>query len=178
MTEKKEELAKIVGKGNVLDDPGTLDAYSKDQSFVPTRKPRFVVKPDSVDEVQKIVQWANQTSTPLVPVSSGPPHFYGDSVPSATGAIIVDLTKMKRVIRIDRRSRMIIVEPGVTYSQLQPEVAKEGLKLSMPLLPRSNKSVIASLLERQPRLVPKDQWTLLDPLGCLQVVYGKSRTMD
>ena len=172
MADKKEELIDIVGADNVTDDPKTLDDYSKDQSFVPPRRPRLVVKPKNADEVQRIVKWANQTGTPLVPVSSGSPHFHGDTVPSVGGAAIIDLGRMKRIIRIDRRNRVVMIEPGVTFSQLQPELAKESLKLSMPLLPRSNKSVIASLLEREPILIPKYQWTLLEPLRCLEIVWG------
>ena len=177
MNGKKEELVGIIGEKNVLDDPETLEAYSRDESFVRPMKPWFVVKPKNVDEVQGVVRWANQTRTPLVPVSSDPPHFHGDTVPSATGAVIVDLSAMKRIIRIDRRNRMAMVEPGVTYSQLQPELAKEGLRISTPLLPRAKKSVTASLLERQPTLVPKYQWSLPEPLRCLEVVWGNGETM-
>jgi hypothetical protein len=169
---EKSELAKIVGSENVLDDLETLETYSKDQSFAPPRKPLFVVKPENVDEVQGIVKWANQTRTPLVPLSSGPPRFYGDTVPTAAGAVVVDLSRMKRIIKIDSRNRVTMIEPGVTYSELQPELAKHGLRLTTPLLPRSNKSVVASQLERQPTLVPRYQWTLLEPLRCLEVVWG------
>jgi len=171
MAEKKE-LAKIVGSENVLDDLETLEAYSKDQSFALPRKPLFVVKPENVDEVQGIVKWANQTGAPLVPLSSGPPRFYGDTVPTAAGAVVVDLSRMKRIIKIDSRNRVTMIEPGVTYSELKPELAKHGLRLTTPLLPRSNKSVVASQLERQPTLVPRYQWTLLEPLRCLEVVWG------
>jgi FAD/FMN-containing dehydrogenase len=172
VADKREELANIVGAGNVVDDPETLDGYSKDYSFVQPRKPWFVVKPKNADEVQGIVKWANETRTPLVPISSGSPRFYGDTVPSVPGAVIVDLSRMKRIIRMDRRNRMALIEPGVTFSELQPELAKEGLRLSMPLLPRANKSVIGSLLERQPTLVPRYQWVILEPLRCLEVIWG------
>jgi len=177
MGEKKEKLIEIVGEKNVLDDTETLDTYSRDCSFVPPRKPRFVVKAKNTDEVQKIVKWANETGTPLVPVSSGPPHFRGDTVPSEGGTVIVDLSGMKRIISIDRKNRVTIVEPGVTYSQLQPELAKEGLRLSMPLLPHRNKSVVASLIEREPTLIPKYRWLLADPLRCLEVVWGNGDRM-
>ena len=60
------------------------------------RKPKFVANPKNADEVHNIVKWANNTNTPLVPVSSGPPRFYGDTVPSVGGAVIVDLAMMKR----------------------------------------------------------------------------------
>jgi FAD/FMN-containing dehydrogenase len=177
MGEKKEALIEIVGDRRILDDPETLDAYSRDCSFASPRKPQFVVKANNADEVQKIVEWANHTVTPLVPVSSGPPHFRGDTVPSKSGAIIVDLSEMKGIISIDGKNRMTIVEPGVTYSQLQPELAKEGLRLSMPLLPRRNKSVVASLIEREPTLIPKYRWQLADPLRCLEVVWGNGDRM-
>lgn len=172
MNGNKEKLIAIVGGGNILDNPDILESYAHDQSFVSPMEPQLVVKPENVGEVQGIVKWANETNTPLIPVSSGPPRFYGDTVPSGPGAVIVDVSGMKKIIRINRRNRITIVEPGVTYSQLQPELAKEGLRLSTPLLPRANKSVIASLLERQPTLVPRYQFSILDPLRCLEVVWG------
>ena len=169
---KKEKLAGIVGAGNVSDKPETLEAYSRDQSFVRPMKPWFVVKPQNGEQVQEIVKWANETATPLVPVSSGPPRSYGDTVPSATAAVIVDLSGMKKILKIDRRNRMIAIEPGVTYGELQPELAKHDLILPNPLLPKAGKSVVASLLERQPTLIPKYQWALIDPLRCVEVVWG------
>ena len=132
----------------------------------------MVVKPKNADEVQGIVKWANQTRTPLVPVSSGLPHFRGDSVPASDGAVIVDLSGMNRIIMMDRRNRVAIVEPGVTFSQLQPELAKQGMRLSMPLLPRTSKSVLGSVLEREPIMNPRYAWSLSEPLRCLETVMG------
>jgi len=177
MQEKKAQLIRIVGTEHVIDDPEILDAYSRDNSFTPPMKPRLVVKPKNTDEVKGIVRWANQTRTPLIPVSSGPPHFRGDTVPSLPEAVIVDLSTMQRIIRIDRRNRVVMIEPGVTFSQLQPELTKEGMRLSMPLLPRNNKSVLASLLEREPTLVPKYNWHIPEPLRCLEVVFGSGDTV-
>lgn len=172
MTAKKDELIKIVGAENVIDDPITLDVYSRDHSFTPPRKPLMLVKPKKADEVRGIVKWANQTRTPLVPVSSGQPHFRGDSVPSSEGAVIVDLSGMNRIIMMDRRNRVTIIEPGVTFSQLQPELAKEGMRLSMPLLPRVSKSVLGSVLEREPIMNPRYSWSLSEPLRCIETVMG------
>jgi len=90
---EKEELAAIVGGENVSDTPEALEAYSRDESFVRRMKPQFVARPENVAEVQEIVKWANSTGTPLIPVSSGPPHFRGDTVPSL-GGVVVDLSPM------------------------------------------------------------------------------------
>ena len=169
---KEEKLKKIVGAGNVRHEPATLEEYSKDMSFVHPIKPECVVRPRNASEVEKIVKLANETLTPLVPVSSGPPHFRGDTVPGIGGAIIIDLSRMKKVIRVDRARRVAMVEPGVTFGELIPEVEKEGLRLNMPLLPRKSKSVVGSMLEREPVIMPKYHWDISDPLACVEVVFG------
>jgi len=166
------ELTKIVGSDNVLDSPTVLEKYSKDSSFVTQIMPRCVVKPGNVDEVQRIVKWANETLTPLVPVSSGPPHFRGGTIPSVGGAIIIDLSRIKRIIRIDPRNKIAMIEPGVTFGELQSALAKEGLCAYMPLAPRSSKSVIGSILEREPIIRPSHHWDSTDPLLCAEIVFG------
>lgn len=169
---KKNGLEKIVGKTNVFDSPEILDAYAGDMSFVPRIRPRCVVKPGNTQEVQQIVKWANETSTPLVPVSSGPPHFRGDTVPRIGGAIIVDLGRMKRIMRIDAKNRVAMVEPGVTFGELQVELEKAGLEAYTPLCPRSSKSIVASMLEREPITMPAHHWDATDPYLCLEVTFG------
>ena len=67
---------------------------------------------------------------------------------------------------------MAVIEPGATYSQLLPELRKRGLRINMPLMPRRNKSVIASLLEREPVMSPRYHWNLAEPLRSLEIVWG------
>lgn len=169
---QKAELAKIISNESVVDDPETLASYSLDHSFVHPTRPGYVVRIKNTDEAQALVKWANDTLTPLVPVSSGPPHFRGDTIPSIDGAIIVDLTGMNKILRIDRRNRVAMVETGVTFSELEPELEKEGLRLNMTLLPRNSKSVIGSMLEREPVIIPLSQWDIMDPLLCIEVIFG------
>jgi FAD/FMN-containing dehydrogenase len=168
----KENLMQIVGKGQVSQEPAVLDTYASDMSFVNTIKPSFVVKPKTSQTVQNLVKLANETGTPLVPISSGPPHFRGDTVPSVGGAVVVDLSGMKKIVFVDRPRRVAMVEPGVTFGELIPAVEKEGLRLNMPLLPRASKSVLGSMLEREPVLMPKYQWDMSDPLACTGIYFG------
>jgi len=167
-----KELKEIVGVKNIQDNETVLEEYSKDFSFAPKVRPRCVVKPKSAADVQALIQWANESATPLVPVSSGAPHFRGDTVPSIGGAVIVDLSGLKQVVRIDKRNRIAMVETGVTFGELLPQIEKAGLKLNLPLLPRANKSVIGSMLEREPVIMPLYQWDAIDPLTCIEVIFG------
>ena len=102
-----ENLAQIVGPGNVSKDADVLDSYSRDISFVNQLKPKYVAKPQNKQAVQALVRLANETQTPLVPVSSGPPHFRGDTVPGVGGAIIVDLSDMKKILNVDRSESVV-----------------------------------------------------------------------
>jgi FAD/FMN-containing dehydrogenase len=169
---EEKDLVKIFGTDNISNDQATLNEYSHDMSFVNKVMPDYAVKPRNTDDIQKIVKLAKETLTPLVPVSSGPPHFRGDTVPGTGGAIIVDLSDMKKIIRVDRENRVAMFEPGVTFGELIPAVTGEGLRLNMPLLPRKTKSVVGSLLEREPVVMPGYHWDIADPLNCVEVIFG------
>jgi len=168
----KDKLTEIIGAGNISTEESALEEYYKDMSFVNAIKPGCIVKPRSTADIETIVRWANETLTPLVPVSSGPPHFRGDTVPGIGGSVIVDLSGMKKIIKVDRVNRVAMFEPGITFKELIPAVAREGLRLNLPLLPRALKSVTGSLLEREPVVMPKYHWDLGDPLACVEVIFG------
>ncbi len=169
---EKAKLIKIVGAGNVSDKPAALGEYASDMSFVNKLNPEYIVKVKKTADIEKLVKLANKTNTPLVPVSSGAPHFRGDTVPSVGGAVIVDLSGMTKIIRVDRYNRVVMFEPGVTFGELIPAVAKEGLRLNIPLMPRKSKSVVGSMLEREPVVMPKYHWDIADPLCDVEIIYG------
>lgn len=177
MSNNGSKLAGIVEKSQILNSSEIIESYSADKSFVKPMKPVNVVKVRNSDEVQKIVKWANETQTPLIPVSSGAPHFKGDTVPSVPESVIVDLSGMNKILGINRLHRIVYVEPGVTYGMVQEALAKEGLTLSTSLTPRANKSVIASVMEIEPRLNPRHQWSYMDPLRCMGVIWGDGNQM-
>jgi hypothetical protein len=166
------KLSAITGKDGVLADESVLNTYSRDMSFVYPVRPALVVRPKTAEQIAAIVNLARETNTPLTPVSSGPPHFRGDTVPGTGGAVVVDLSEMKEIIHIDRKHRVAMFEPGVTFGELSSAVAKEGLRLNMPLLPRQSKSVVGSMLEREPVLMPKYHWDISDPLACTEIIFG------
>ncbi len=167
-----DKLTEIMGKNNVSDSPEVLATYTDDTSYVMKLRPLCVVSPVETGQVQKLIVWANATNTPLVPVSSGPPHLYGDTLAGAPGFVVVDLRGMNKILRIDRRNRVVVIEPGVTYGQLASALAQEGLRVTMPLMPKVNKSVIASLLERQPTVTPRYQYSVTEPLRTCGVIFG------
>ena len=117
-------LVNAIGRERISFEQADLDSYSRDISFADCVRPAALVKPKTSTDIERIVKLANETKTPLVPVSSGPPHFRGDTVPGIGGAVIVDLSGMKKIIFVDRPRRVAMVEPGVTFGELIPAVRK------------------------------------------------------
>lgn len=144
------ELKQVVGPEDVHTDPETLEEYSRDQSFVRPCRPDFVAFAKSVEEVQEVVKIANKHRIPVVPFSSGN-DFRGATIP-AEGGIILNLSKMNKIIEINKQCRFAIVEPGVTYKQLQDELAKHGLRIMVPLGVPPKRSVLSSAMEMDPKL--------------------------
>jgi glycolate oxidase len=126
---KRENLLEIVGRENFSDTPEVLKSYSKDFSLVPSGMPNYVVKPKEASEVQKVIQFANEHLIPVVPISSGV-HFQRATIPKQ-GGVVLDLTRMNRILEIDEFNRRVRIEAGVTWGQLTEELEKRGLRMIM-----------------------------------------------
>ncbi|BAK47579.1 FAD/FMN-containing dehydrogenase [Clostridium sp. SY8519] len=140
----------------------------------PAVAPKAVVYPTKPEQIQPIVKAANETGVSLVVRSSqGTRSEHASSLPAeGTESVMINLSKMNQIMRIDTRNNMCLIEAGVTYAQLNEELAKRGYYVEHPLLPRADKSVLASLLDREPVMSPKHCWDVPDPLTCVELVMG------
>ncbi len=163
----KAKLREMVGPENFSDDPEVLNIYSKDFSLAPAGVPNYVVKPKAAEEVQKVIKFANQHLLPVVPVSSLV-HFHGATIPKQ-GGIILDLTRMNRILEVDELNRRVRMEAGVTWKQITSELEKRGFRIMMPLLPHPLRSVITDHLERE--VLTNTVYDYGEPLQSLEVVW-------
>jgi len=143
-----ETLQEIVGSGNLVTDPAGLEKYAADGSFVKPLKPLCAVKPATVEEVQGVVRMANRLSLSLFPYSSGT-TYQGAHIPTERG-ITVDVSRMNKIDLLDTVARNAIIEPGVTFEQLQKEANKAGLRVMTPIGVPASGSVLATYLECTP----------------------------
>ena len=145
-----ERLKAIVGANRVDTRQKTLDKYSKDQSFVRPCSPDIVVYAENVKEVEEILKAANETKTPVVPVSSGM-NLRGAAIPKETG-IILDMSRMNQIEQINNREGWAVIGPGVTYGQLSEALEKQGLRVMTPMGVPKSRSVISSIIENDPTI--------------------------
>ena len=123
-----EELQEIVGRRNVIfGDPDQLERYSHDEVADPhyAHMPEVVVKPDSAEEVSRIMKLANQERIPVTPRGAGSGLSCG-AVP-VFGGIVISLERMNRVLEIDPGNMMITVEAGMVTNQINVILEEYGL---------------------------------------------------
>src|SRR5512136_64277 len=115
-------LGNVVGRENVLSDGTLLDGFARDESGISGVPPACVLKPRSTEEIRSIIELAASEKFFIIPVSSGGPRHRGDTVPAVKDAVIVDLSGMKKIVRLDVRNKVALIEPGVTFSELKADV--------------------------------------------------------
>jgi FAD/FMN-containing dehydrogenase len=163
---------KIVGAQGVVTDSKILHAFSNDFGFTEGLQPVSLVRPRKTEEVHEIVKRAKEKRVALVPRSSTGPRWRGDTVPQVENSVIVDMSVMNEILRMDPHNKVAMIQPGVTFGTLQSACLKVGRRVPVPLLPRSTKSVMASYLEREPHTIPKYHWDMSDPMCCMELVFG------
>lgn len=152
-------------------DPAVLDAFVRSHAG-PCATPLAMARPCNEDEIGKLVAWANAHALPLVPVSSPEGSRRRADTAPRRPAVVMLLSAMDRVIHVDGRDRIAVIEPGVTFPAFDAALRPHGLRSMKPLLPRRGKSVLAAFLEREPIVAPQDHWDTSDPLASLSITFG------
>jgi glycolate oxidase len=119
-----KNIKDILPQGRVLTDPEELFCYGFDAS---SRQgiPSAVVRPVNTDEVSKITAFAFKHGIPMVPRGAGSGMTAG-AVP-LKDSIVISLEAMNRILEIDERNLVAVVEPGVINSHLQKTLEFKGL---------------------------------------------------
>ncbi len=104
-------------------------------------------RPKSVEEVQAAVNIANQYRLPLLPISRGKNFGYGGTAPELAGAVVIDLSGMKK-IEFDAVNGVATLEPGVGFYDLYDYLQKNDLPFWLSTPGNSWGSVIGNALDR------------------------------
>ena len=81
--------------------------------------------PLSTEEVSGLLRYAHEHRIPVTPRGAGT-NLVGSTVP-LEGGIIIDLSRMDRVLELDEDTMTVTVEPGMLLQDLQAYVEARGL---------------------------------------------------
>jgi glycolate oxidase len=139
-------LNDILGAENISEDPATLDCYAF-QPFGGSRqgirffpRPAAVVLPGSPEDIQAIIRVCRRFHIRYRAHGTGYGHH---NAPGTEDTIMMDLRRMNRIIDLDKKNMTIVVEPYVSFAQVQAEAMKVGLNCNV-LGAGSQASLLAS----------------------------------
>ncbi|MFC4770310.1 FAD-linked oxidase C-terminal domain-containing protein [Effusibacillus consociatus] len=118
------ELQKIVGQQSVLHKPDDLLAYECDGFTIHKSRPRAVVFPNNSEQVASVVKLLHRERIPFLPRGAGT-GLSGGAIPIG-GEVIISLVKMNRLLEVDFKNRIAVVEPGHVNLRLTKAIAHEG----------------------------------------------------
>ena len=118
-------LHRIVGRQSVLTAPADLLLYSYDSSTERGR-PDAVVLPSSTEEVARVVQVCGKHRVPFIARGAGT-NLSGGSV-APRGGVVIQLSRMNKVLEIDLPNQRAVVQAGVVNLDLQEMLSPHGFQ--------------------------------------------------
>ncbi len=156
MAEALERFRQVVGSEWVFTGDDSIpydDPYpvTNDETLY---RPYGAVAPASTEEVQGVVQAANEFGIPLWPVSRGKNFAYGGAAPVLSGSVVLDLNRMNRILEVNEDFGCALLEPGVSYFDLHDYIQERGLRLWLDVPDPGWGSVVGNALDPNGILAP------------------------
>ena len=123
----------------LLTDPADLEHYGRDWTRRWTPAPLAIALPDSVEQVQAVVRWANGEGVAIVP-SGGRTGLSGGAV-AANGELVVSLERMNKVLGFDAVDRTLSVQAGIALQRVQDAAREHGLQYPVDFAARGSCSI-------------------------------------
>jgi len=112
-----EEWSALLGQYRARSDRATINLYSR-TTLPDAPVPQGVLYPSSTSEVQEIVTISGKYQVSLYPISRGRNWGYGDACPVREGQVIVDMSRMNKILEVNQDLAYAVIESGVTQQQL------------------------------------------------------------
>ncbi len=121
-------LKGIIGEPYLIQDPDRLKAYAVDGLA-----PKAVVIPGSVEEVSRLLAYANLEKLAVVPRGNGTKMAAG-GIPGKID-LVLSMLRIHRIIEHDIPNLSLSVEAGITLAEVQTKLAGTGKGSFLPLDP-------------------------------------------
>lgn len=121
-----QELSSLLGSEHVLTDDAERRYYSMDV-YNAREMPLAVIRPGSVEELQAAARIALGNNIALVPRGGGASYTDG-YLPTRAHSLLVETSRLDRIVEINSTDMYVTVEPAVTWERLNAALAKEKLR--------------------------------------------------
>ncbi|ETA49762.1 FAD-binding oxidoreductase [Ponticoccus alexandrii] len=151
-----------------------LAAHGKSESYFPDMPPDAVAYPESTAEVREIVRICASERVPVIGWGAGT-SLEGHGL-AVQGGVVVDFSRMNRVLEIRAADMDVEVEPGVTREALNEELRTTGL--FFPVDPGANASLGGMAMTRASGTTTVRYGSMRDNVMGLEVVLADGRVIQ
>ncbi len=116
-------IGALIGQRKVM-RPDVSSSYSRDESYLPGVRPLAVVFPASSRDVSAVARTCNASNTVIVPRGGGS-SLTGASIP-VRNSVVLDMSRMARILETRIGDEYVVVEPGVTIDNLNRHLSGYG----------------------------------------------------
>ena len=142
------EWTRLLGVDHVFHDEDTIDRYAR-TCIGQAPRPLGVIRPASTQQVADVVRIAAKHRVPIYPISRGKNWGYGSACPVTDGQVIVELTRMNRILEVNSELAYAVIEPGVSQGQLYEHLRELGDNLMLDVTGAGpDASIVGNALER------------------------------
>jgi len=119
-----QELRRLLGD-RLVTSRAVREQHGRDESPLDEALPDAVAFPSSTDEVSEIAKHCARHRVPIIPFGAG--TSLEGHVLATSGGLCLDLTRMNRIIGVNVADLDVTVEAGVTRTQLEERLRRDGL---------------------------------------------------
>ena len=170
------ELERVVGPERLCADPEEVRRRICNTLGL-ERRSLGIIYPETVEQVEAIVQLANRHRFVLYPYSTAKNIGYGERLPVTENNLLVDLRGMNRIVHVDTELGYADVEPGVTQRQLSEYLAERDIPFFVDATGAGHdSSLVGNSLEGGFGSTPRGNKR--KEITCVQGVFGSGERFD
>ncbi|MGA9583093.1 MAG: FAD-dependent oxidoreductase [Allosphingosinicella sp.] len=118
-------LRALIPDLELWNDEARLEAANS-ATFATKARSALVARPATTEEVAAILRYADGERVAVYPVSRGCNFGFGSRVPARSVVILLDLSRMDRILEYDHGHGTLRVEPGVTFRRAAAFLSEQG----------------------------------------------------
>jgi len=116
---------RLLGPERVLVDQRTLKRYGR-TTLMRAPQPLAVIRPRRAEQVPELLRVARDQRISLYPISRGRNWGWGEACPATERQVVLDLSDLDRILKINAEFGYAVIEPGVTQGQLVRALASDA----------------------------------------------------
>lgn len=125
-----QSLVEIFGRERVSKEDFELLCYSRDAGSLLPKSPEYIVVPTSKEEIRQLLLLARREKKPVMVRGAGS-SMCGAPIPRVDASIMMDLTRMRKLIELNEDAMSVLVQAGITWTEVIDYLEKRGWELGL-----------------------------------------------